>query len=190
MPSSVILNGKRIFIPGIYAHVDASALSGKGISTGNVLVVGDFPSLEQNALYWFTSPQALRNWDPSDLVLARLAKLLFSPAADDAISGANKVLLVSANTNIQAGATFPDVDSVASIDFKSKLWGPKGNQVHVKLTTSGTSTAAKKLINATISAAGQTETYTGMGSGDIASFELRTSTCKEMSATASTSTVA
>ena len=190
MPTSVIINGKRVFIPGIYAHVDASALSGKGISTGNVAVVGDFPSLEKNTLYWFTSPQALRSWDPADLTLARLAKLLFSPAVDDVISGANKVLLVSGNTNTQAHCTFPDVDSVASIDFKSRKWGPKGNQVHVHMTSSGTSTAAKRLLNVDISAEGQTESYTGLGSGDVASFKLDTSVCKEMSGAASTSTVA
>lgn len=187
MPTSVNVNGKTIYVPGIYGFVDASALAGKGVSTGNVAIVGSFPTLEQYALNWFTNPQALRNWDPSDLKLARLAKLLFAPAADDAVSGANSVLLVNADTVTQASYTFQDGDAVNSLVVKSKKWGTKGNQVYFSMAANA---GDSKLLNINVALAGTTETYTGVGSGDIASFKLDTTVCTDMSAPASTSTVA
>ncbi len=186
MPTSVNVNGKTIYVPGIYGYVDASALAGKGISTGNVAVVGDFPTFQQNAINWFTSPQAIREWDSTDLVLSRVAKLLFSPASDDAISGANKVLLVNAGTVTQAKYTFKDADAVDSVVFKSKKWGIKGNQIYVEMKPT---VADPKLLNVNVSYAGQTESYFSVGSGDIAEFDLNTAICTEMANAASTSTV-
>ena len=186
MPTSVNVNGKTIYVPGIYGYVDASALAGKGVSTGNVAVVGSFPTLEQYSLNWFTNPQSLRNWDSSDLKLARLAKLLFAPAADDAVSGANAVLLVNADTVTQASYTFKDAAAVNSITVKSKKWGTKGNQVYYEMLANA---GDPKLLDINVALAGSTESYKGVGSGDIASFTLDTAVCTDMSALASTSTV-
>lgn len=186
MPTSVNVNGKTIYVPGIYGYVDASALAGKGISTGNVAVVGSFPTFEQHAINWFTNPQALRNWDPSDLKLARLAKLLFAPASDDAVSGANAVLLINADTVTQASYTFKDAANVNSITVKSKKWGTKGNQVYFEMLANA---GDPKLLDINVALAGSTESFLRVGSGDIASFTLDTTKCTDMGATASTSTI-
>ena len=62
MPSSISFSGVRTFRPGVYAVIDASALGGAGISTGNVAVVGDFPMLEQGKPMVFSSARAMSDY--------------------------------------------------------------------------------------------------------------------------------
>lgn len=165
MPSSVLINGKRIYKPGIYGVVDASALGGKGTSTGNLAVVGVMPGLESGEVHVYTAPADVRNIDTTDLSLARLAKLAFSPSTDARVpGGADNLYLVNVQPNTQAAHTFKDKDGTNSLTLASKLWGSKGNQTYLKMVQNATDT---KLADLTIARGGVTETYSGLGSGPV-----------------------
>lgn len=168
MPSSINLNGLRIYRPGIYAEIDASALGGSGISTGNVALVGEFPSIEQHNPLVFTSARAVQSFDPDDLSLQTLSKLAFSPSTDDRVAGgAGTLTIVNVQPNSQAMYTVNDAYGAASLILKSQLWGPRGNQVFVQIAENpGDST----LLDFVISKGTATETFTGVGSGVIVSF--------------------
>lgn len=186
MASGVYINGTLIQIPGVYGFVDASALSGKSVSTNRMAIVGAFPSLEHDAQYEFTAPQSLAAWDPGNLVFARLASLAFGPASDDRIGGASSVTLVNVQTNTQAGYDFPDnVAPTESLKLQARHWGTKGNQVYCKLT-SNTDT---KLLDVYLNLAGKTETFGAVGSGTLVDLQLDTAVCTQMAAAGSTSLV-
>ena len=169
MPSSLNLNGLRIYRPGIYGVIDASNLGGSGISTGNVALVGAFPSLEQYEPWTFTSARAVRDFDPDDLTLQTNAKLAFSPSSDDRVpGGASTLTLVNIQGNTQAA--YPgakDANGADSITLKSKLWGKKGNQVFAAFGVNASDSTA---IDVKIGKGSKTETYTALASGSVADF--------------------
>jgi hypothetical protein len=164
MSSSVIANGKLTRIPGVYGTVDASALAGKGVSTGNMAVVGSFPSIERNVPKVFTSPQVMAAFDPTDLDLLRVAGLAFNPANDDQVTGAASVTIVNVQTNTQASFTFLDIAGGSSLVFKSKLWGQKGNRTYAKLVAN---TTDPKGLDVTIVRDGVSEPYSNLQSGPV-----------------------
>lgn len=185
MPSSISINGKSLAVPGVYGHIDTSALAGKQVSTGRTAIVGDFPAFEKNKPYVFTNPQALRGYDPSDLVLQRFAQLIFSPATDDRVTGAADVTLISTRTNSQAQATLVDVDNQGALVLKAKKWGAKGNQVYYKVTANAGDNTLRDI--ALVAAYGNSENYPALGSGNVAKFKLDPAVCTELVAAAPTS---
>lgn len=182
MPSSISINGKNLAVPGVYGHIDTSALAGKQVSTGRTAIVGDFPAFEKNKPYVFTNPQALRGYDPSDLVLQRFAQLIFSPATDDRVTGAADVTLISTRTNSQAQATLVDADNQGALVLKAKKWGAKGNQVYYKVTANAGDNTLRD-INL-VAAYGNSENYPALGSGNVAKFKLDPAVCTELVAAA------
>jgi len=184
MPSSVNINGLRIYRPGIYAIIDASALGGKGISTGNVAVVGDFPELEHggnvagnNAAtsvkpLTFTSAQAIKAFIGSDKKWLDISKLAFAPSTDGRIPGGvtsltfvNQVPNTQATTNGYGG--FQDSTGKDVIQLQSRYWGKKGNQIFVDMKTNASTSSA---IDTTLSFDGKSETYSALESGPVADF--------------------
>ena len=169
MPSSLNLNGLRIYRPGIYGIIDASALGGKGISTGNVAIVGEFPSIEQSMPWTFTSARAVKDYDPDDLNMQTIARTAFSPSTDDRVpGGAATLTMVNIVSNTQAqypGAK--DSTGADSLILKSSLWGKKGNQMFASLVENpGDSNA----LDITIGKGSATESYTGLQSGPVVDF--------------------
>lgn len=166
MPSSLNLNGLKIYRPGVYANIDATALGGQGVSSGNVAIVGAFPTFEQNEPLTFTSAGALRDYDATDKNLALLGKLSFAPSIDDLVpAGAQSVTMLNVQPCTQASmiVTNNDADTIATI--KSKVWGSKGNSTFVKYALSGGS------IDLTCTRNGVTEAYENVTSGDVCSIE-------------------
>lgn len=165
MPSSLNLNGLRVFRPAVYAEVDASALGGLVASTGNVCVVGSFPAIEANNALTFTSAQDVARFDHSDLELAHVGKVAFSPSLDERIpAGAATLTLLNVTPNTQASLTLNDDSASASLVLKSAVWGPKGNRTQVSVENANTDQ-----VNVTISRDGVVETFDGIESGDVAS---------------------
>jgi len=165
MPSSLNLNGLRVFRPAVYAEVDASALGGLVASTGNVCVVGSFPAIEANNALTFTSAQDVARFDHSDLELAHVGKVAFSPSLDERIpAGAATLTLLNVTPNTQASLTLNDDSASASLVLKSSVWGAKGNRTQVSVENTNTDQ-----VNVTISRDGVVETFAGIESGDVAS---------------------
>ena len=169
MPTSIIANGKRTYIPGVYGQIVADGLANPGVSLGNLAIVGDFPQLQQNVPTKFNSAKALINFDTTDIKLARLAKLAFSPSLDPRVTGATSVTLVSAQAAIQAQNVFKDVGNVDVLSVKSQMWGTKGNSVWVKIAANGDNK------DITITAPGKTtEEYKAIGAVGIVNVQLKT----------------
>ena len=176
MPSSITVNGLKIYKPGIYGTIDASQLGGKGISNGNVAVVGDFPMFQHG-------PSSASTVDPLTFLSGRgvkafcdkrelldIAKLAFTPSVDSRIpGGAASLTYVPVRPNTQASsagyAGYADADGIQCLTLFSRLWGPDGNKILTKMNTNATDSDA---LDVEIYYGGKSETYTGLQSGVIA----------------------
>ena len=169
MPTSITLDGSRIYRPGVYGVIDASALGGAGVSTGNVAVVGAFPTIEQNQPLTFTSARAVRDFDVEDLDLQLIARLAFAPSTDAAVPGGAGTLTV-VNTQGTTQASYPlakDSTGADSLVLKSKLYGTVGNRTHATLAVNASSSTA---LDITLSRGSVSETYAAVESGPVAEF--------------------
>jgi len=165
MPSSLNLNGLKIYKPGVYATVDASALGGQNTSTGNVCLVGAFPSFEADNPLTFTSAGALRDYDSTDKELALLGKLAFAPSVDARVpAGANSLTLLNVQTCTQAKYDLPNDNADTVATFEASVWGNKGNNTYLTCSFDGA-------FDVALNRNGLAEEYLNVTSGDVCSFE-------------------
>lgn len=169
MPSSVNISGKRKYDPGFYGEVDASALGGSGISTGNVAVLGVFPSLQAATPTWVSNAPACAALDPSNADFALIGKLAFAPSIDAKVrGGADNLCLVNVQPNTQAKVTINDSAGNPSIIVRSRLWGPAGNRTFLTLKTDA---AGEYPTTATVIRDGVTEEFAGVESGPVGTLQ-------------------
>ena len=150
MPSILNSSGfPRTARPAIYTRIDASALAGGDVASGNIAIVGDFPSFQTSTPTLFSSRRALNAYDASDLDLELISQLAFSPSDDPATSGgASSVRIVNARENSQQASL-----TIGPLTLKSRIFGQKGNRLQGTLSlASGTYTLA-------LSRNGLTESY-------------------------------
>lgn len=165
MPSSININGQVKYRPAVYAEIDASALGGQNASTGNVCLVGSFPTFEQNVPYVFTSTQGMVRYDHSDRELAHIGRVSFAPSLDERIpAGANTLTMLNVAPCTQASTTVVDEDGAGSLVLKSKVWGTKGNRTQVSIENDNTDQ-----VNIRVVRDGVVETYEGIESDVVAS---------------------
>jgi len=165
MPSSLNLNGLKIYKPGVYATVDASALGGQNTSTGNVCLVGAFPSFEADNPLTFTSAGALRDYDSTDKELALLGKLAFAPSVDARVpAGVNSLTVLNVQTCTQAKYDLVNDNADTVATFEASVWGNKGNNTYVTCSFDGA-------FDVTLNRNGLAEEYLNVSSGDVCSFE-------------------
>lgn len=165
MPSSLNLNGLKIYKPGVYATVDASALGGQNTSTGNVCLVGAFPSFEADNPLTFTSAGALRDYDSTDKELALLGKLAFAPSVDARVpAGVNSLTVLNVQTCTQAKYALVNDNADTVATFEASVWGNKGNNTYVTCSFDGA-------FDVTLNRNGLAEEYLNVTSGDVCSFE-------------------
>jgi hypothetical protein len=162
MPSSLRLNGLTIYKPGVYGNIDASALGGSNRSSGNIALVGEFPSLEAAVPLTFTSARAVSDYH-DDLDLTTAAKLLFKPSTDSRVpGGAASVTVLNVQPNTRASVTLQDTAPADSLKLSAKLWGPVGNQTFYTVTDN-----VLGGWDFYFARQGATETFNGVKSGDI-----------------------
>ena len=165
MPSSLNFNGLKLYRPGVYAEVDASALGGTAPSTGNVCLVGEFPSFEQNSALTFTSASALASFDASDRTLAHIGKVAFAPSLDERVpAGCASLTMLNVQPSTCAQFSFEDANGDAALVIKSSVWGTKGNRTQVSIANANTDQ-----VNIAVARDGITESFEGIESGDVAS---------------------
>ena len=165
MPSSLNLNGLKVFRPAVYAEVDASALGGQDASTGNVCLVGSFPSFEQGESLTFTSAQALSRYDHSDRELAHIGRVAFAPSLDERIpAGANTLTMLNVASTSQAQLVLDDADGNDALVIKSSVWGAKGNRTQVSVTNVNTDQVTIEVVRD-----GASELFENIESDDVAS---------------------
>ncbi len=165
MPSSIIIGGARRHKPGIYSEINAEALGERGVSLGNVAVVGRFSFLKAATPHRFLSPRAAREFF-DNLDLKTLARLLFSPSTDARIpAGASSVTLVGVEPTTQAQLTLVDAQPAAAVVVKSRLWGPVGGRVFWSMANNAQDATLRDVA---VSFQGETEDFVGLGSGAVA----------------------
>lgn len=135
MPAGPIIDGNEVLAGGTYvvrSVEDALSLPG---GAGNIVLVGEFPVLEKDRVYRFTSRSTLeRAVAPEDADLKLMAKLVYeaskpsSPKAPPA-----SVSLVNVTPVTQATGYVPtqQLDAEKPL-IKSKIWGPRGNTTVVR----------------------------------------------------------
>jgi hypothetical protein len=136
MPSTLTLTGLPATArPGIYARIDASALSGGAPDSGRLALVGDFPTFPTAEPVEFTSRRAMTAYDSGDNDLAQLAALGFSPSNDPAANrGASALLVVNARETCTAASI-----DLGPVILTSRIYGPRSNRLTSTLTIDGTS---------------------------------------------------
>jgi len=171
MSTSIIVNGRRTYVPGTYGQIVADGLASPSVSLGNLALVGEFPQLQNDVPTTFASAKALKALDANDIKYARLAKLIFSPSLDARVAnGAASVTLVNAKTVAQAFSDVADADGVNVLHLASKLWGSRGNQVWFKIASN-----AIEGKDISITAPGKTgESYVGLGAPRVAKVTMAT----------------
>ena len=136
MPSTLTLTGLPATArPGIYARIDASALSGGAPDSGRLALVGDFPTFPTAEPVEFTSRRAMTAYDSGDNDLAQLAALGFSPSNDPAANRGASALLV---VNAREACTAASID-LGPVILTSRIYGPRSNRLTSTLTINGTS---------------------------------------------------
>jgi hypothetical protein len=118
--------------PAIYTRVDASALAGGDVESGNIALVGDFPSFKSADPVLFSSRRSMAAYNQADNELALLAQLGFSPSDDpNANNGAASISVVNARQNcIQA-----TID-LGPLTLTSTIYGLTANRLNASLTIS------------------------------------------------------
>lgn len=185
MPSSLNLNGLRVFRPAVYAEVDASALGGQNPSTGNLCIVGQFPQFEQSSALTFTSASNLVSYDASDAELALLGRIAFSPSLDERIpAGSATVTMLNVQPCTQASLLLLDSDGGNALSVKSRVWGARGNRCLIAVENENTDQC-----KITVSRDGIIETFENIESGDLAELYYSGSNLDACSLSASRSSV-
>jgi len=165
MPSSLNLNGLRVFRPAVYAEVDASSLGGQSQSTGNLCIVGEFPSFKQSEALTFTSARSLVAYDASDAELSLIGSLAFSPSLDDRIpAGVASLSILNVQPTTQASVIFVDADGDNALKIVSRVYGARGNRCTVAIENTNVDQ-----VNITVSRDGISESFDNIESGDLAS---------------------
>ena len=165
MPSSLNLNGLRVFRPAVYAEIDASSLGGQAPSTGNVCIVGEFPSFKRAEALTFTSARSLVAYDASDADLAQIGSIAFSPSLDERVpAGVGSLSILNVQPTTQASVVFPDEDGDDALKVTSRVYGARGNRASVSIANANTDQ-----VNITVARDGITEEFKGIESGDLAS---------------------
>ena len=186
MPSSLNLNGVRLFRPAVYADVDASALGGQSPSTGNVCIVGAFPQFKKDEALGFTSASNLAAYDPTDPELALLGKLAFSPSLDERIpAGAASLSFLNVQSSTQAETTLLDTDGGDALRVQSLVYGERGNRASIKAENENTDQ-----VKITITRDSLEEIYAGIESGDLGSLYYGGSLLSSVSLAATRASVA
>jgi hypothetical protein len=169
MPSSLNLSGLKIYRPGVYSVIDASALGGKGVSTGNVAIVGDFPMFEQSEPLTFTNSKAVSDYYSADTELGLLARLAFSPSNDPQVpGGASTITFQNVRSNTAAFATLLDGANAASVKVLAKVWGKAGKKTLIGTKENATDSNGRDF---TVSRDGLTENFTNVQSGVLGNVE-------------------
>jgi len=119
--------------PAIYTRVDASALAGGDIESGNIALVGDFASFSSTEPTSFFSRRSMTAYDSTDSELSLLAQLAFNPSDDpNANFGAASLSIVNAREN----CTKSTID-LGPLTLSSKIYGLKANRLTATLAITG-----------------------------------------------------
>lgn len=149
MPSSIINNGGTFFQPGVYSSIIVDRENNVELGAKNLAVVGAFPELEPNDAKAY---KVLRGYSIQDYIPAlstalkqveSIWKNTIPPELSPNASSSTSITYINAQQSTQAlkghfvGSAYRDITTDSQIgNFKSKIWGRKGNQTTISIVKS------------------------------------------------------
>jgi hypothetical protein len=129
MAGSIVVNGKTIFIPGIYFAPEYLKIQSRPPLSSTIAVVGEIPFLPQNTPYVSLTQADFDRLSPTSSLRKQLSSVLFDASDDAAVQNSPAaVYLVSPRTTTQAIGSLLDTNGDESIGLKAKQWGFEGNR--------------------------------------------------------------
>ena len=130
MPSFVNYKGNRVYQPSVLVDVNNNLISPEALGGKALLVVGDFPILQQNKPHTFTSIGGLELADvyPKDVTLRNIDKI-WKSALKDSSAVAESITYLNARPTTAASHSIVDeaTSGVSLVELKSVNFGDLGN---------------------------------------------------------------
>jgi hypothetical protein len=129
MPAGFFVDGKLTYRPLVSVITEFAGRSGLGPANKVLAVVGEFPFLEKDVPYLFTSQTSFLGTLPANKDMRELANIIYNPSSSAPFAGSPAgVILLNAQPNSQALAYIGSTDAVTqAVKLKSSVWGEEGN---------------------------------------------------------------
>jgi hypothetical protein len=137
MPAGFFVDGKLTYKPLVSVVTEFASTTGLGPANKVLAVVGEFPFLQKEIPYLFTSQAAFLGALPANATMRELANLIYNPSSSAPFNGSPAgVILVNAQTSTQAEGALKGVDAADAVKFLANTWGLGGNSTVVVVTKS------------------------------------------------------
>lgn len=139
MPSSIIINGERVYRPGVYVRLVDAVSPPTSFSAGNIALIGDFPLLKKGELYTFSSAESFQDlFNPQNnaafgsgseqlKAIRYFGKIAFNQHLFESDAPVDSLTLINVRDTLAASY------SNNGLTLSSKLYGDIGNALRVKL---------------------------------------------------------
>ena len=155
--------------PATLGVINANALGGRALTANVLAVVGDIPWLDDATPTRFNSDVDILNGAPlGNELAARIAKFVYQQADPKVQGQPLATYLVNTAPVTPSLLTLLDASGNSAIALTSKVFGFDANQITIGIIANATVATQRDV---TLTFKGQTETFAGLGSGTVASFE-------------------
>jgi len=152
MPAGFFVDGKLTYKPLVSVVTEFASTPGLGPANKVLAVVGEFPFLEKDVPYLFTSQAAFLGTIPVNSTMRELANLIYNPSTTAPFNGSPAgVILLNAQPCTQPQGYLKDLAAVDSIKLLSNTWGTQGNSTVVTVTRAADGAWAVKVANRGVS---------------------------------------
>jgi spore germination protein GerM len=143
--NGILVNGQLVNIPGVYPHVDVSAMTPPALGvTGVLLVIAPSDGGLPDTIYQFATYDDAASVVRGGRILSYLARM-FQPSEDENVSGTSNVKFIRANPSMaQASISVPTANT-HPVTIKAADAGAWTNGIRVTVAIS--STASTYVLN-------------------------------------------
>lgn len=138
MPAGFFVDGKLTYKPLVSVITEFAGRSGLGPANKVLAVVGEFPFLEKDVPYLFTSQTSFLSSVPVNNTMRELANIIYNPSTVAPFAGSPAgVILLNAKPNTRAtGYLQHELESVLynNVLISANVWGSSGNSTSIVIT--------------------------------------------------------
>lgn len=138
MPAGFFVDGKLTYRPLVSVITEFAGRSGLGPANKVLAVVGEFPFLEKDVPYLFTSQTSFLSSVPVNNTMRELANIIYNPSTVAPFAGSPAgVILLNVKPNTRAtGYLQHELESVLynNVLISANVWGLAGNSTAVSIT--------------------------------------------------------
>jgi hypothetical protein len=152
MPAGFFVDGKLTYKPLVSVVTEFASTPGLGPANKVLAVVGEFPFLEKDIPYLFTSQAAFLGTIPVNNTMRELANLIYNPSTAAPFNGSPAgVILLNAQPSTQPQGFLKDLEAANSIKLLANTWGLQGNSTVVTVTRASDGAWSVKVANRGVS---------------------------------------